>query len=56
MMEMAARAESAFTAAIFTVPSSSMSIFTPVCSWIPRMTFPPGPMISRILSVFTIIT
>ena len=27
-----------------------MSILVPVCSWIPRTTFPPGPMISRIFS------
>src|SRR5206468_12095271 len=33
-----------------TRPSSSMSILVPVCSWIPRTTLPPGPMISRIFS------
>ena len=33
-----------------TLPSSSMSILAPVCSWMPRITLPPGPMISRIFS------
>jgi len=33
-----------------TRPSSSTSIFVPVCSWMPRMILPPGPMISRIFS------
>ena len=33
-----------------TLPSSSTSILAPVFSWMPRMTLPPGPMISRIFS------
>ena len=32
------------------MPSSSTSILTPVSSMMPRMTLPPGPMMSRILS------
>ena len=34
-----------------TCPLSSTSIFTPVASTIPRITLPPGPISSRILSV-----
>ena len=37
-------------AAISTVPSSSTSILHPVSSTSPRITLPPGPMTSRILS------
>ena len=36
--------------AILTLPVSSMSILAPVCSTMPRITLPPGPMRSRILS------
>ena len=36
--------------AIYTLPSSSMSILTPVSSMILLIIFPPGPMTSRILS------
>jgi hypothetical protein len=46
----AASAPSDQPAAIFIVPSSSMSILAPVVSQISRMTLPPVPMISRILS------
>ena len=34
-----------------TRPVSSTSIFTPVCSMMPRIVLPPGPIKSRILSV-----
>ena len=37
--------------AILTVPSSSMSILVPETSVISRIILPPGPMMSRILSV-----
>ena len=37
-------------AAILTRPESSISILVLVSLWIARMTLPPGPMISRILS------
>jgi len=39
------------TAITRTVPSSSISIFAPDSSWMRFTTLPPGPMISRILSV-----
>ena len=42
---------SRFADAIFTVPSSSMSILAPDSATISRMTEPPEPMTSRILSV-----
>jgi len=35
---------------MFTVPSSSTSIATPVCAVMPRIVLPPGPMISRLWS------
>ena len=41
----------AFDEAILTVPSSSMLILAPVFSTISRMTLPPEPITSRILSV-----
>jgi hypothetical protein len=43
--------DSALTADTLIVPSSSMSIFAPVVSQISRMTLPPVPITSRILSV-----
>ena len=46
----AAFAASPSTAAILTVPSSSISIFAPVVSVISRMTLPPDPITSRIFS------
>ena len=39
--------------AMWTVPSSSTSMATPVCAVMPRMVLPPGPMISRIWSGLT---
>ena len=51
IMPRAACAFSLLAEKIVTRPSSSMSILAPVFSWIPRMTLPPGPMISRIFSV-----
>ena len=36
---------------MFTVPSSSTSILTPVCSMMLRIILPPGPITSRILSI-----
>ncbi len=39
--------------AMWTVPSSSTSIATPVWAVMPRMVLPPGPMISRIWSGLT---
>ena len=47
---MAARIDSALAEATFTVPSSSMSILAPVFSTISRITLPPEPITSRILS------
>ncbi len=41
----------ASTAATLIVPSSSMSILVPVCSVISRITLPPVPITSRILSL-----
>ena len=41
----------AFDEAILTVPSSSMLILAPVFSTISRITLPPEPITSRILSV-----
>ena len=46
----AASAAAPSAVAIETVPSSSTSIFAPVSSTSARMTLPPGPMTSRILS------
>ena len=37
------------------LPSSSILIVVPVVSWISRTIFPPGPMISRILSLSILI-
>jgi hypothetical protein len=53
-ISMAFRAATSSLDAMVTVPSSSTSILTPVASMMPRMTFPPGPMISRILSGLTL--
>src|SRR6266404_4838264 len=50
MMSMAICAFSLEDENTVTLPSSSTSILAPVFSWIPRMTLPPGPMISRIFS------
>ena len=36
--------------ATLTLPESSTSIFTPVCSMMLRIILPPGPITSRILS------
>src|ERR687895_553972 len=47
---MAARIESALAEATFTVPSSSTLILAPVFSTISRITLPPEPITSRILS------
>jgi hypothetical protein len=44
-------AASIVVAATLIVPSSSMSILVPVCSVISRITLPPEPMTSRILSL-----
>ena len=43
---------------IVTTPESSMSILVLVASWMARMTFPPGPMMSRMRSglMVTILT
>src|SRR6185369_5544824 len=46
----AASAASPLAVAIEIVPSSDTSIFAPVSSTRDRMTLPPGPMTSRILS------
>ncbi len=48
---MARASPSASLEATLTRPESSTSILTPVASMMPRMTLPPGPMRSRILSV-----
>ena len=53
---MAAWAAVASTAATLMVPSSSMSILAPVTSQISRMTLPPVPITSRILSLGMLIT
>ena len=37
-------------AAMYTVPSSSMSIFAPVASWMPLIVLPPGPISRPIFS------
>ena len=50
IQSMAFCAGSASTAATLMVPSSSMSILVPVCSLISRITLPPVPITSRILS------
>ena len=50
MIWIAFSAASASTAAMEMVPSSSMSILAPVSSIIPRITLPPVPITSRILS------
>ena len=44
------------TPATYTVPSSSISIFTPVSSIILFIVFPPAPITSLILSGFILIT
>ena len=41
---------SSVSAEICTVPSSSMSIFAPVSSWMRRIILPPGPMTAPIFS------
>src|SRR5712692_3944904 len=46
----AASPPSAATQAMEMVPSSSISMVVPVSSWMPRITTPPLPMTSRILS------
>ena len=51
LMRSAAASPAPLTPAMKTVPSSWMSIVAPVSSWMPRMTLPPLPMTSRILSV-----
>ena len=51
LMRSAAAVPAPPTPAMKTVPSSWMSIVAPVSSWMPRMTLPPEPMTSRILSV-----
>ena len=53
MMAIALRAADSSTEAIDTRPSSSTSILQPVRSTIERIIFPPGPMMSRILSTGT---
>ena len=53
---MARCAASIEVAATLMVPSSSMSILVPVCSVISRITLPPEPITSRILSFGTLIT
>ena len=50
MRLLAASPPSAATQAMEMVPSSSISIVVPVSSWMPRITTPPLPMTSRILS------
>ncbi len=50
LMRSAASSPAVPTPAMKTVPSSWMSIVAPVSSWMPRMTLPPLPMTSRILS------
>src|SRR3972149_1415672 len=44
------RALSPSVAAMKTEPSSSMSMRTPVSSWIARITLPPGPMTAPLFS------
>ena len=51
LMRSAASSPAPFVPAMKTEPSSWMSIVAPVSSWMPRMTLPPEPMTSRILSV-----
>ena len=51
---MAASADSLSAAAMYTVPSSLMSIWAPVSSTIFLMILPPGPMMSLIFSGFTL--
>ena len=56
IQSIAAWAAVASTAATLMVPSSSMSILAPVCSVISRITLPPVPITSRILSLGMLIT
>ena len=51
IQSIAARDASASTAATLIVPSSSISILAPVTSQISRITLPPEPITSRILSL-----
>src|SRR6266567_3907187 len=52
----AALIDSPLAEAILTVPSSEMSILAPVFSTISRITLPPEPITSRILSTGIVIT
>ena len=56
IQSIAAWRRSASTAATLIVPSSSMSILAPVTSQISRITLPPVPITSRILSLGMVMT